>query len=222
MTHAALEPAKAVGGDFFSFFQRDRTTLWFTIGDVSDKGIPAALFMARSLSVLEATTGRDGATPAEALQEAAERLAKNNETCMFATVLCGTIDVATGFLAVASAGHDAPLLRRTDGSVERLPLESGLPLGFEVAPSYPQWQGRLMAGEVLLAYTDGITEAFDEANQAFGEERLEQAAAGEGDAAAVCRRVLSAVSAFAQHAPQSDDITVLAIGMDVVPAHQLS
>jgi phosphoserine phosphatase RsbU/P len=222
VTYAALEPAKAVGGDFFSFFQRDRSTLWFTIGDVSDKGIPAALFMARSLSVLEAATGRDGATPAEALQEAAERLAKNNETCMFATVLCGTIDVATGFLAVASAGHDAPLLRRTDGSVERLPLESGLPLGFEVAPSYPQWQGRLMAGEVLLAYTDGITEAFDEANQAFGEERLEQAATGEGDAAAVCRRVLSAVSAFAQHAPQSDDITVLAVGMDVVPAHQLS
>lgn len=219
-THAALEPAKAVGGDFFSFFQRDRTTLWFTIGDVSDKGIPAALFMARSLSVLEAATGRDGATPAEALREAAERLAKNNETCMFATVLCGTIDVATGFLAVASAGHDAPLLKRADGSVERLPLESGLPLGFEVALSYPQWQGRLMPGEVLLAYTDGITEAFDEADQAFGEERLERAAAGEGDAQAVCRRVLSAVSVFAQRAPQSDDITVLALGMDVSSAHQ--
>lgn len=222
VTYAALEPAKAVGGDFFSFFQRDQTTLWFTIGDVSDKGIPAALFMARSLSVLEAATGRDGATPAAALQEAAERLAKNNDTCMFATVLCGTIDVATGFLAVASAGHDAPLLGRMDGSVKRLPLDSGLPLGFEVAPSYPQWQGRLMPGEVLLAYTDGITEAFDEANQAFGEERLEQAAEGQGDAAAVCRRVLSAVSVFAQRAPQSDDITVLAISMDALPAHQPS
>jgi len=221
-THAMLEPAKAVGGDFFSFFQRDLTTLWFTIGDVSDKGIPAALFMARSLSVLEAATGRDGTSPAEALQEAAERLAKNNETCMFATVLCGTIDVATGFLAVASAGHDAPLLKRTDGSVHRLPLDSGPPLGFEVAPSYPQWQGYLMPGEVLLAYTDGITEAFDEASQAFGEERLEQAAAGKGNAATVCGRVLSAVSAFAQRVPQSDDITLLAISMDVLPAHQPS
>jgi sigma-B regulation protein RsbU (phosphoserine phosphatase) len=79
-----------------------------------------------------------------------------------------------------------------------------------------------MLGEVLLAYTDGITEAFDEANQAFGDERLEQAAKGEGDAAAVSKRVLSAVSVFAQHAPQSDDITVLAIGMDVLPAHQPS
>lgn len=221
-TFAALEAAKAVGGDFFSFFQRNRTTLWFTIGDVSDKGIPAALFMARSLSVLEAATGRDGATPAAALLEAAERLAKNNDTCMFATVLCGTIDVATGFLAIASAGHDAPLLRRVGGNVERLPLDSGLPLGFEVAPSYPQWQGRLMPGEVLLAYTDGITEAFDEANRAFGEERLELAAEGEGDATAVCKRVLSAVAVFAQRAPQSDDITVLAIGMDALPAHPLS
>lgn len=218
-TYAALEAAKAVGGDFFSFFQQDRTTLWFTIGDVSDKGIPAALFMARSLSVLEAAACRDGATPAQALREAAERLAKNNETCMFATVLCGTIDVATGFLAIASAGHEAPLMRLADGSAQRLPLDSAPPLGFEVAPSYPQWQGHLEPGEVLLAYTDGITEAFDESNLAFGDDRLEQVVIGKGDAAAVCRRVLAAVSVFAQNAPQSDDITVLAIGMDMLPTH---
>lgn len=218
VTYAALEPAKAVGGDFFSFFQRDGT-LWFTIGDVSDKGIPAALFMARSLSVLEAATGREGATPAGALREAAERLAMNNETCMFATVLCGTVDVATGLLAVASAGHDAPLLRRADFGVEALPLESGLPLGFEVAASYPEWQGHLGPGEVLLAYTDGITEAFDESNRAFGDERLVRAAEGDGDAAALCGRVLAAVSRFAARAPQSDDITVLAVGMDALPAH---
>lgn len=215
-TFAALEPAKAVGGDFFNFFLRDGT-LWFAIGDVSDKGIPAALFMARSLAVLEAAIHRSGVTPADALREAATKLAQNNETCMFATVLCGTIDVSTGAMAVASAGHDAPLLRSADRSVKSLMLDSGPPLGFEVAASYPQWTGRLEPGEALLAYTDGITEAFDASNQAFGEERLHQAAAGEGDAAALCERVLSAVSGFASDVPQSDDITVLAISMDQLP-----
>ncbi|RPE81432.1 SpoIIE family protein phosphatase [Vulcaniibacterium tengchongense] len=216
---AALEPAKAVGGDFFNFFQRDQT-LWFAIGDVSDKGIPAALFMARSLSILETAIHRGGVTPADALREAAERLARNNEACMFATVLCGTIDVASGAMTVASAGHDAPLLRGADARVRPLPLESGPPLGFEVAAAYPQWQGRLEPGEALLAYTDGITEAFDAGDEAFGEDRLCEAAAGEGDAAALCRRVLAAVAAFARQAPQSDDITVLAISMDRLPVPQ--
>lgn len=213
-TFAALEPAKAVGGDFFSFFQQSGTKLWFAIGDVSDKGIPAALFMARSLSILETAIYRSDATPADALKEAAAKLAQNNETCMFATVLCGTVDVSSGSMAVASAGHDAPLLRRADRSVTPLLLDSGPPLGFEVAPSYPQWQGRLEPGEVLLAYTDGITEAFDEDNQAFGEARLQQVAAGDDDAAALGQRVLSAVASFARRAPQSDDITVLTIGME--------
>ena len=218
-TFAALEPAKAVGGDFFNFFLRDGR-LWFAIGDVSDKGIPAALFMARSLAVLEAAIHRDGATPAQALKESARMLAQNNETCMFATVLCGTVDIANGELAVASAGHDAPVLRRADRSVVPLPLESGPPLGFEVADAYAQWRGRLEPGEALLAYTDGITEAFDASNEAFGEHRLLQAAATDGDATVLCERVLAAVAGFAMQAPQSDDITVLAVSMDPLPELQ--
>lgn len=220
-TFAALEPAKAVGGDFFDFFLREGT-LWFAIGDVSDKGIPAALFMARSLAVLEAAIHRSDVTPGDALREAATKLAQNNETCMFATVLCGTIDVSTGAIAVASAGHDAPLLRRADHSVEPLMLDSGPPLGFEVADHYPQWTGTLEPGDALLAYTDGITEAFDASEEPFGEARLHQAAMGDGDAAALCARVLSAVSGFASNVPQSDDITVLAISMDPLPLPELS
>lgn len=218
-TFAALEPAKAVGGDFFNFFLRDGR-LWFAIGDVSDKGIPAALFMARSLAVLEAAIHRENATPAQALRESAQMLAHNNETCMFATVLCGTVDIASGDMAVASAGHDSPVLRRADRSVAPLELTSGPPLGFEVADSYPQWQGRLQPGDALLAYTDGITEAFDVRNEAFGEDRLLQAAAADGDAPVLCERVLAAVAGFAMEAPQSDDITVLAISMDPLPELQ--
>ena len=210
--HAVLEPAKAVGGDFYSFLERDGATLWFAIGDVSDKGVPAALFMARSVTVLDVAAGRGG-SPAQTLRDAAARLAESNDACMFATVLCGVVDIDSGALALASAGHEPPLLCRADGSAELLALETGPPLGIEGDGAYALWRGQLQPGDALLAYTDGISEAFDDAQQAFGSERLLQAAAGGGDAAALCARVVAAVAAFVGDAAQSDDLTVLAISL---------
>jgi sigma-B regulation protein RsbU (phosphoserine phosphatase) len=208
--HAQLEPATAVGGDFYSFFERDRHTLWFAIGDVSDKGIPAALFMARTATVLEAAAGLGG-SPEAALRRASRRLVQGNDTCMFATVLCGLVDARTGELTLASAGHEPPVLLRADGSTQFVDLVNGPPLGIEIQDDYAVWHGRLHAGDALVAYTDGVTEALDGGNQQFGSERLLSALRASADAGDLCATLVADVHRFAADAAQSDDITVLAL-----------
>ena len=208
--HGLLEPAKAVGGDFYNLFERDGDSLWFVIGDVSDKGVPAALFMARTMTVLE-VAAQLGGSPGRALQEAAKHLVEGNDTCMFATVLCGVIELRTGALSLASAGHEPPVLLRADGRRELVPVPTEGPLGVDVADGYPAWRGRLMPGDTLFTYTDGITEAFDRDNNAFGSDRLLAALDPGLDAKLQCESVVRHVHAFAGDAPQSDDITVLAI-----------
>jgi sigma-B regulation protein RsbU (phosphoserine phosphatase) len=208
--HAWLEPAKAVGGDFYSFFERDRDTLWFAIGDVSDKGVPAALFMARTMTVLEVAAGLGG-TPENALKEAARRLLEGNDTCMFATVLCGLIDARSGEFALASAGHEPPVLLRATGAAEFVDMSSGPPLGVDLAEHYAIWRGQLHSGDSLVAYTDGVTEAFDTDNRPFGGDRLLAALRAGMDAGTLCDTLVADVRRFVADATQSDDITVLAL-----------
>ena len=208
--HGMLQPAKAVGGDFYNLFERDGDAVWFVIGDVSDKGVPAALFMTRTMTVLE-VAAQLGGSPGRALHEAAKHLVAGNETCMFATVLCGVIELRTGALSLASAGHEPPVLLRADGRREFLPVPSEEPLGVAVADSYPVWRGRLLPGDTLFTYTDGITEAFDRGNEAFGTQRLLDALDPKLDAKAQCKKVVDAANSFAGDAPQSDDITVFAL-----------
>jgi len=208
--YAVLEPARAVGGDFYSFSVRGGHWLWFAIGDVSDKGVPAALFMARAITVLEVAAGLGG-SPGDALRIAAQRLVEGNDTCMFATVLCGVLDVVSGDLHMASAGHEPPVLVRADGQAEFLPVVPGPALGFELSEDYPVWTGQARPGDTLLAYTDGITEAFDLQQQAFGTQRLLAALTPGGDPERICHDLVDAVHAFCAGAPQSDDITVLAL-----------
>jgi phosphoserine phosphatase RsbU/P len=209
-TFAILEPATAVGGDFYTFFERDVDKLWFIVGDVSDKGIPAALFMARSVTVLE-VAARRGGSPAAVLLDAARRLIEGNETCMFATVVCGLIEEETGECLIASAGHEPPVLLREDGHADFVPVIAGPPLGFEVADQYAVWRGRLRTGDTLLVYTDGISEAFDAQDTAFGSERLLAGLDPALGAEAQCAALLRRVHAFTGDAAQSDDITVLAV-----------
>ncbi|UNK48017.1 SpoIIE family protein phosphatase [Lysobacter sp. S4-A87] len=211
--HALLEPAKAVGGDFYTFFVRDERVLWFVIGDVSDKGVPAALFMARAMTVLEIATGLGG-TPDRALRAAAARLVEGNDTCMFATVLCGAIDSGTGEMVLASAGHEAPVLLRAGGRRQYVEVPTGPPLGVDIADSYPLWRGRLQPGDALVAYTDGISEALDGGQNAFGTERLLSALPAGADAKGLCEALVAAAHGFADGAAQSDDITVLALSFD--------
>lgn len=208
--HGLLEPAKVVGGDFYNLFERDGDSLWFVIGDVSDKGVPAALFMARTMTVLE-VAAQLGGSPGKALREAAKHLVEGNDTCMFATVLCGVIELRTGALALASAGHEPPVILRADGRREFVPVPTEGPLGVDVAREYPAWRGRLMPGDTLFTYTDGITEAFDRDDQPFGTDRLLATLDPALSARAQCEHMVSAVHAFTNGAPQSDDITVLAI-----------
>ncbi|WP_372016645.1 SpoIIE family protein phosphatase [Pseudoxanthomonas sp. 10H] len=207
---ALLEPAKAVGGDFYNFIERGAGELWFVIGDVSDKGVPAALFMARAVTMLEVAI-QTAATPADALAEGSRRLVQGNDTCMFATVLCGRIDVHSGALELASAGHEPPLLLHHDGRVEPVLLANGPPLGFEVSDAFPLWRGTLVPGDCLLAYTDGVTEAFDLAGAAYGFERMCRALGSGLGAAEACARLLADVQRFVGAAPPSDDTTILAI-----------
>jgi phosphoserine phosphatase RsbU/P len=214
---ARLEPAKAVGGDFHGHFEKDDGRLWFVVGDVSDKGVPAALFMARAVTVLEVAAAA-GDAPDRVLAAAARHLSAANDACMFATVLCGLLDTATGELAIASAGHDAPLLRRADGRIEIIPLESGPALGFDAVDAFEVWRGRLQPGELLFAWTDGVTEAFDGDDIAFGEERMHEALRAANGAAEACDGMLAAVHLFASGVAQSDDITVFAIDCASRPA----
>lgn len=207
---ALLKPAKAVGGDFYTFFDTLDGQLWFVIGDVSDKGVPAALFMARTVTVLE-VAARLGGSPARALAESARHLVEGNDTCMFATVACGKLDLATGALEMASAGHEPPVMLRRGAAPAWLPLPGGPPLGFEAEAVFETWTGRLEPGDGLVLYTDGVTEAFDLANVPFGEQRLLGVLGEARGAAATCEALLAAVQAHAGEAPQSDDITLLAI-----------
>ncbi|KFN49042.1 SpoIIE family protein phosphatase [Arenimonas composti] len=207
---ALLQAAKAIGGDFYNYFTHEAGALWFVAGDVSDKGVPAALFMARTMTVLEVAT-RISDCPTKALSVAARHLVEGNDTCMFATAICGRLALATGDLQLASAGHEPPVRLHADGHREWLQLPGGPVLGIEEDGEFVAWEGRLQPGDTLLVYTDGVTEAFDAGDQAFGEARLLDALAAGRHADEQCAAVVAAVHAFAAGAPQSDDITVLAI-----------
>ena len=172
--------------------------------------------MARTVTILEVAANASAA-PDKVLAEASRRLVEGNDTCMFATVLCGHINVRSGACTLASAGHDAPLLLHSDGRVEMLELQPGPPLGFEVSSEFPLWHGRLEPGASLMAYTDGVTEAFNPDNEPYGSERLLAVVRSSHGALHNCRLLVAEVHGFAGTAPQSDDITVLAIrrGLDM-------
>ncbi len=210
--HAMLVPSKAVGGDFYGYHVSE-DMFFFGIGDVSDKGIPAALFMARSDAILiTALNGMD--SPSRTLAFAAPLLCEGNDACMFVTALIGSIDLRTGECLMARAGHDTPLLLRADGHIERLEFGGGPALGIDISDDFPLWRGRLRPGDSLIAWTDGVTEAFNRADEAFGdEERLTGALRPELSARENCERLITSVHAFADGAPQSDDIAVLALSM---------
>ncbi len=208
---ATMRPAKLVGGDFYDFFFVDKHTLFFAIGDVSGKGVPAALFMARTVVLL-----RDEAlerhTPDKIFLAVGNELAKNNDSCMFTTALCGLLDVRSGEILLANAGHPRPFIRHGTG-FEQLPLPRGSAIGaMTLNPeSFALSRFKLEKGTSLLLYTDGVSEAFNAANEAFGEDGI--AVALDGCAAVgpyeLEKKLNNALDAFVGDAPQSDDITML-------------
>jgi len=209
--HALLRPARAVGGDLYSYFMLNERRFCVMVGDVSDKGIPAALFMARTITLAKALAPK-ARSPQQLLSMLNLELCRNNDSCMFVSLLCGMLDTFTGELVMASAGHEPAVLCDADGA-RLIELETGAAIGLDEAACYPARTLRLQPGQTLMLYTDGITEAADTAQQLFGTERLlahlEQSPSR--SAADLASGLLAEVDRFADGAGQADDITVLAL-----------
>ena len=209
---AVLEPARAVGGDFFDYVVTTDGRLVFVIADVSDKGVPAALFMVRAHTLLRSLAGRL-ATPSTLLSAMNDALCAENERCMFVTLACGALELASGRLEMASAGHEPTLHLRADGRLEWLEVDNGPALGLIEGTAYPGAEFRLAAGDALVLYTDGVSEAFDPEKRAFGRDGLEIAVRHQARASALdlCAGVISEVRRFTAGAEQSDDLTLLVL-----------
>jgi sigma-B regulation protein RsbU (phosphoserine phosphatase) len=204
-----LQPARVVGGDLYDFFHVADERICMVIGDVANKGVPAALFMARTLSLMR-TLAHQSSSPAALLFAVNRELAHNNPECRFVTMFFAMLDLKSGVLQYASAGHDAPLLLR-DGQVSKLVLETGPALGLEEEASFPQFEIRLLAHDIVVMYTDGITEARNQDNEEFSEARLQTTISRQAPAFAadIIRCVTLAHQQFIAQAPQFDDLTLL-------------
>lgn len=212
---ALLEPAREVGGDLYDFFMVAPDKLCFLIGDVSDKGVPAALFMARGKAILRSAACRAGGTPESILAEANRELTDGNEQMMFITAHLGILDLVTGELVCSNAGHLPPLLLTRDGGCRWLGVPPGKPLGITDLARFEPLCRVMQPGDRLLLITDGVTEAQNREGVFYGDERALQCLEPYGatdDAAGVVARLLADVRAFAGEAPQYDDIAMLCIG----------
>jgi len=215
-----FHPARMVGGDLYDFFLLEEDRLCLFIGDVADKGVPAALLMARTVTLIR-MLARQTSTAAEILSAVNHELCINNDECQFVTLFCGILNLQTGRFVYAGAGHDAPVLVR-EGGVQRLPLETGPAIGLDDEASFPAQECLLRTDDLLVLFTDGITEAMDPHGDLFTEERLTQTVADcpAVDPGQVVAHLQEAHHRFVQDAPQSDDLTLLALRYRMSPAEE--
>jgi sigma-B regulation protein RsbU (phosphoserine phosphatase) len=208
--YSILRPARSVGGDLY-YFQQQGNRLLFIIGDVSDKGVPAALFMAKTVTLYTGALN-DELSPGETFTHMNHALCQNNDACMFVTALCGTLELDTGRLVMANAGHMHPVQKTQNASAE-LVVDGALALGLMEDIEYPDVSHSLDPGTSLLMYTDGISEAFNPAGEQYEEERLLAFVARAKDlsATALGSSSLADVEKFVDSAEQSDDITLMVI-----------
>ena len=210
--YATLVSAKEVGGDLYDFFLLDEDHLFFSIGDVSGKGVPAALFMAAAKTLMKGTADRK-ISPADVLFRVNRELCLENDSLMFVTVFCGVLNFRTGEVFYSNAGHNPPLVLRPGRPPEWLPLPDGFFLGTMEDAAYETRRILLAPGDMLLLYTDGVTEAMNGQKAFYQEERLIGVAEQhkQGSPEELVREILDSVRAFAGNEPQSDDITLLAL-----------
>ncbi len=210
--HASMDPAKEVGGDFYDFFFVDDKRLCMVIADVSGKGVPAALFMMGSKILLQnlALVKRG---PAEVLDAANNQICRNEHEDMFVTVWIGILDVTTGKLTAANAGHEYPALKHGDGSFELVKDKHGLVVGVMEGVPYTEYEIQLEPGDKLFVYTDGVPEATNAEEELFGTDRMIDALSTANDETPqkVLETVKSAVDEFVGEADQFDDITMLCL-----------
>lgn len=209
---SVLEPAREVGGDLYGVCASGPERLVVFLGDVSGKGLPASMFMVRAIS-LARLLAREIAQPERILARLNDELAADNPSCMFVTFLCAAFEPASGRLAMANAGHCRPVLLTKDGPPRWAVGGLGTALGFEPSLEYERTELTLRQGDSLVLYTDGVTEAFNDKEECYGNDRL---LADAGSLSSESPPVLTAgllqkVRAFAAGAPQSDDIAILAL-----------
>ncbi|MGE5250320.1 MAG: PP2C family protein-serine/threonine phosphatase [Bacteroidota bacterium] len=209
---ARMLPARQVGGDFYDIFPVTEKWMGVLIGDVADKGVPSALFMARThaLVMAEADTGLDAGQVMQLVNRHITRLEKSTQ---FVTALYGLLDYDSGDFAYARAGHEPPLLLSSDGVVERLPYGPGMSLGMWDRIMVDQATICLPAGSTLLLYTDGMTDCRDPEGVAFGLDRIKSTLGGLAGLPAqqVCDRLLDTLRDYQQGASQDDDVTLVAV-----------
>ena len=205
---AQMKTAKQVGGDFYDFFFLDNDHIAFLIADVSGKGIPAAMFMMTAKTTIRSIASSSNA-PADILAKANARLAENNEADMFVTVWLGILDPKTGILTYANAGHNFPLIKRADKSIEWIRSKPSLVLAAMPEAKYKSFETTLHPGDALILYTDGVTEAVNPALELFGEKRLEESVAK--SSGHFCSDIEADVMKFANGAEQADDMTMLSL-----------
>ncbi|WP_439813788.1 SpoIIE family protein phosphatase [Zavarzinia sp. CC-PAN008] len=210
--HALMRPQRDIGGDFYDVLALKNGQLGLVVADVSGKGIPAALFMAISRTVLRATA-LSGLSPAETLATANDILSVDNPAEMFVTLFYAIYDPPTGRLLYCNGGHNPPLIRRADGRVDELRGAGGIALGMMDGLPYDEAENHLAPGDTLLIYSDGVTEALNPAQEEFEMARLSGhlGANPETDPEALVRAIVAEVDRFAAGAIQADDITVLAL-----------
>ena len=202
--------ARNVGGDFFDILRLEYGRIGLAIADVSDKGVPAALFMMSTRTLLKGTA-IGGSEPGEVLQEVNDQLCEDNDAEMFVTVLYAVYDPQTKQLTYSNGGHDSPLIIHADGTSTLLPLTRGIALGVMPGLTYNQQTVTLEPGDTVILYTDGVTEAMNAAGEQYGLDDLRDmfADAPPGSSEDANKAVFDAVHQFAQDTPQSDDITCL-------------
>ena len=209
---AMMLPAKDVGGDFYDFFLRDDTHLVFLIADVSGKGIPAALFM-MSVKNLLCTRAAAGGTPAEIFSEVNAQLCAKNPAHMFVTVWMGILDLETGVITAANAGHEQPAIRGNDGIFRLLEDRHSFVIGGSGKTKFTEYEIHLEPGDAIFLYTDGVPEANDASGGFFEESRMVSAlnTSALSHPKEILAEVLNHTEAFTAGAEQYDDLTMLCL-----------
>ena len=210
--YATMSPAKEVGGDFYDYFMIDDDHMGVVIADVSGKGVPASLFMAITKMMINDRT-MIHKSPAKILEATNERICKNNKLDMFITVWLGILELSTGKILAANAGHEYPAVYRNGKGFELLKDKHGFVVGGMSGVHYKDYELTLKPGEALFLYTDGVPEATSADNELFGVERMTKAlnVDPEGTPEEILANVQDAVDKFVDKAPQFDDLTMLCV-----------
>jgi sigma-B regulation protein RsbU (phosphoserine phosphatase) len=217
--HALLKPAREVGGDFYDFFLVSENEVCLVVGDVSGKGVPAALFMAVTQTMIK-TAATGDRSPASIVTRVNDVLSADNPASMFVTLFLAIVDIRTGKFRYCNAGHNPPYIVHGDDRLTELNQRHGVVMGAMTGLAYHEDESQLTLGDSLFIFTDGVTEAMDVEGSLFGEKRLETLLVDADRAAAeqLTASVLTSVEGFATGASQADDITILAYRMQQSPA----